>query len=83
MANKILIPLRSLVSCFLKLSVNRRAAVGAVEELWRGYSPVCPKGPTICWAPIAITQAGGGSSVLNLLCAKDQINEKCEHRSGI
>ena len=24
-----------------------------------------------------------GSSVLNLLCAKDQANENCEYRSGI
>ena len=28
-------------------------------------------------------QAGGGSSVLNLLCAKDQVNENCELRLGI
>ena len=26
---------------------------------------------------------GGGSSVLNLLCTKDQASENCEHRSGI
>ena len=25
--------------------------------------------------PVAVTQAGGGSSVLSLLCAKDQTNE--------
>ena len=31
----------------------------------------------------AVTQASAGSSVLNLLCAKDQANENCEHRSGI
>ena len=49
----------------------------------RGYSSVCPKGPTICWAPVAVTQAGGGSSVLNFLCAKVQANENSEHRSGI
>jgi len=57
--NKILIPLQSLVSCFLESLANRWAAVGAVEGLWRGYSLICPKG-TICWAPVAVTQAGGG-----------------------
>ena len=36
-----------------------------------------PEGSTICCA-----QAGEGSSVFNL-CAKDQGNENCEHRSGI
>ena len=81
MPNKILIPLQSLASCFLKLPTNRRVAVGAIKGLWRGYSLVCPKG-TIYWAPVAITQVGGGSSVLNL-CAKDQANEHCEYRSGI
>ena len=48
--NKILIPLQSLLSCFLKPPVNRRAAVGAIERLWRGYSLVRPKG-TI-WASL-------------------------------
>jgi len=58
--------------------------VGAIEGLWKGYSPVCPEGSTfLCCAPVAVAQAGGGSSVLNLLCAKDQANENCEHRSGI
>ena len=56
--------------------------MGTIEGLWRGYSSVCPKG-TICWAPGAVTQAGGGSSVPTLLCAKNQANENCEHRSGI
>ena len=37
-----------------------------------------PEGSTIGCA-----QAGEGSSVLSLLCAKDQANENCEHRSGI
>ena len=82
MPNKILIPLQSLVSCLLELPVNRRAAVGTIEGLWRGYSPACPKG-AICWAPVAATQAGGGSSVLTLLCTKNQTNENCEHSSGI
>ena len=34
MPNKILIPLQSLVSCFLKPSANRWAAVSTVEGLW-------------------------------------------------
>ena len=33
--------------------------------------------------PGVAAQAGGGSSVLNILCAKDQANESCEHRSSI
>ena len=79
MTNKILIPLQSLISCFLEPPMNRRVTVGSTEGLWRGYSLVCPKG-TICWVPIAVTQAGGGSSVLTLLCAKNQTNENCERR---
>ena len=39
MDNKILIPLQSLVSCFLEPSVNRWVAVGAIEELWQGLLP--------------------------------------------
>ena len=74
MANKILIPLQSLVSCFLEPPDNRRAAVGAIEGLGRGYS-VCPKGSTICCALVTVAQASGGSSIPNLLCAKDQDNE--------
>ena len=80
MPNKILIPILSLVSCFFEPPVNRRVAVGATEGLWRGCSSVCPKGSTICQAPVAIIQASEISSVLNLLCAKDQANEHCEHR---
>ena len=49
----------------------------------RGSSSVCSKGSTISCALVAVTQVGGGSSVLNLLYAKDQANENCEHRSGI
>ena len=83
MANRILIPLQSLVSYFLKAPVNRPATVGAIEDSGRGYSPVCLKGSTICCALVAVAQVGEGSSVLNLLCAKDQANENCEHRLGI
>ena len=49
----------------------------------RGYSLVCLEGSTICCALVAVAQVGEGSSVLNLLCAKDQANENCEHRLGI
>ena len=49
----------------------------------RGYSPVCPEGSTICYDLVAVAQVGEGSSVFNLLCAKDQANENCGHRSGI
>ena len=82
MPNEILTPLQSLISCFLEPPANRQAAVGTIEGLWRGYPSVCAKG-TICWAPVAVTQAGGGSSVPTLLCAKNQTNENCEHQSDI
>ena len=36
MAKKILIPLQSLVSCFLEPSMNRQAAMGAAEGPWQG-----------------------------------------------
>ena len=74
MANKILIPLLSLISCFLKPPANRQVAVGVLG---------CPEGSTICCALVAVAQVGGDFSVLNLLCAKDQANENCEHRSDI
>ena len=74
MPNEILIPLQSLLSCCLERPANRRVAGGTIEGLWRGYSSACPKG-AVCRAPAAVTQAGGGSSVLSLLCAKDQTNE--------
>ena len=50
MANKILIPLQSLVSCFLKPPMNRQEAVGATEVLWQGLLLSVSKGSTIyCW----------------------------------
>ena len=61
-------------------SCHRYHHGAAAKGLWRGYFLVCPKGP-ICWAPVAVTQAGGGSSALTLLCAKNQTKENCEHRS--
>ena len=82
MANKILIPLQSLISCFLELPVNEQHWV-QLRDSGRGYSPVCPEGSTICCTLVAVTQAGEGSSVLNPLRAKDQANENCEHGSGI
>ena len=69
MANKILIPLQSLVSYFFEPPSKRGATVGTIEGLWQGLLST-------------IAQAGGGSSVLNL-CAKDQANENCEHWSDI
>ena len=44
---------------------------------------MCPVASTILCTLVAVAQVDGGSSVLNLLCAKDQANENCEHRSGI
>ena len=80
MANKIVIPLQSLISCFLKPLANRQTlAVGAIEGLWKGASPARPEASTILCTLVAAAQVGGGSSVLNLLCAKDQANENCEH----
>ena len=76
MANKILNLNSFTISCFLfpQPPVNRQAAVGV---------PGCSEGSTICCALVGVAQAGGGSSVLNILCVKDQANENCEHRSGI
>ena len=48
-----------------------------------GYFPVCPEGSTILCVLVAVAQVDGGSSVLNLLCVKDQADENCEHKSGI
>ena len=59
---------------FPQTSLEQAGSRGTTEGLWRGYSSTCPKG-AICWAPVAVTQADGGSSVLSLLCAKDQTNE--------
>ena len=44
---------------------------------------MCPEGSTILCVLVAVAQVDGGSSVLNLLCVKDQSSENCEHRSGI
>ena len=83
MANKILIPLHSLIYCFLNPLQTGRWQWVQLGESGRGYSPVWPGGCTTHGALVAVAQAAGGSSGLNLLCAKDQANENCEHRSGI
>ena len=45
MANKILIPLQSLILCFLEPPSNRQAAMGATEGLCQGLlSSCCPNG---------------------------------------
>ena len=44
---------------------------------------MCPKGYTLCCVLVDVAQEGEGSSFLNILCAKGQANENCEHRSGI
>ena len=82
-ANKILIPLQSLVSCFLKTLWTGKWQWVQLRDSGRGYLPVCPEGSTICCALVAIAQVDEGSSALNLLCVKDQANENWEHRSGI
>ena len=55
--------------------------MGAIEGPWQGL--LLSMSQRLCWAPVGVAQAVGRSSVLNLLCAKDQVNENCEHRSGI
>ena len=47
-----------------------------------GSGSPCPEGSTICCALVAVGQAGGSSSSLNL-CEKDQANENGEPRSDI
>ena len=85
MANKILIPLNLSFLVSSNPPANRQVAVGTIEELWRGYSSVCPEDSTttIFCGLVAVAQVDGGYSVLNHLCAKDQANETCVHRSGI
>ena len=60
MANKMLIPIQSLI-CFFETPANRRAEVGATGG---------PEGSTICSALVAVAQASGGSYVLHLLCPR-------------
>ena len=81
-ASKILIPLQSLDSCFSNPLQTGKWQWVQLRDSGRGYSPMCPKGSTICGTLVAVGQAGEGASVLNLLCAKDQAKQNCEHRSG-
>ena len=46
-----------------------------LKDSGRGYSPVCPEGSTTLCTLVAVAQVGESSSVLNLLCVKDQPNE--------
>ena len=71
MPEKMFIPLQSLISCFLKPRHEQASGSG---YNW-GSLAVCPKGSPLCWATATVAQAWGGSSVLNLPCAKDQVNE--------
>ena len=70
MANKMLIPLKSLIFCFLKHPANSEQRWVQLRDSSRGYSPVCPKASTICSALVAVAQESGGSYVLNLLCPR-------------
>ena len=54
-----------------------------LRDSGRGYSPVCPEDSTICYALVAVAQAGEGFSILNILCAKDKGNENCEHKLDV
>ena len=56
MANKILIPLQSLVSYFLEPPTNRRATVGAVDGLWQGLLST-GEGSSVLNLPCAKDQA--------------------------
>ena len=76
--NEILIPLQSLVSCFLEQMSGSGFTLGTLERLLLSISPKLHS----LLSPSTVTQAGG-SSVLNLLCTKGQANENREHRSGI
>ena len=83
MANKILTPLQSRISYLLKPLANRWVAVGEIEGLWQGLLPNVSQRLHYLLCLSSCRQTGEGSSVLNLLCAKDQANENCEHRSNI
>ena len=83
MANKILISFQSHISCFLSPPADRQGAMGALRDAGRGFSPGCPEVSTVSCTLVAVAKVAEDSSVLNLLCGKDQPNENCRHRSGI
>ena len=79
MPNKILIPLQSLISYFLE---------PLQTSGWRWEQVRDSGGATLSQrhymlSPSSCYPSQWGFFVLNLLCAKDQANENCEHRSGI
>ena len=63
--------------------MNRLTAVGIIEGLCQELLLSVSQRLHCLLGPSSFSQAGGGSSVLNLLYAKDQANENCEHRLGI
>ena len=71
------------LSFLISLNPCEQASGMQLSDSSRGYSPLRPKGSTICCALVAVAQVHKGPSVLNLLCAKDQANENCGCRSGI
>ena len=84
MPNEILIPLQSLVSCFLEHPTNRWDGWQWVQLRDSGEAAPQHVPKALSAEPqVAVTQAGEGSSVLTLLCAKDQTNENCKHWSDI
>ena len=60
MANRILIALQSLISCFLEPPANRRVAVGTIEGPLQELLPSVSQSSTVCCALVAIAQAGEG-----------------------
>ena len=69
MANKILIALQSLLISLNPPQTGEQQWV-QLRDSGRGYL-------------VVVAQVSGDFSVLNFLCARDQVNENCEHRSGI
>ena len=74
---------KPLISCLLKpLWTGEWQWMQLRVSVW-DYFPMYPESSTIHCTLVAIGQAGEGSFVLNLLCAKDPVKEYCGHRSGI
>ena len=72
------------ISCFLFPQISFEQVSWQCVQLkdsGRDCSPMCPKASIISCALVTVAQVG--STLLNLLCAKDQANENCGHRSGI
>ena len=75
MAKEILIPLQSLVPCFLEPPMNRQVSVSATEGLWQGLLLSVSQRLHYLLGPSSSNPREGDSSVLNLRFAKDQANE--------